>query len=154
MSGKSVFSVNRDAFAGAFFVLFGVLFGIYSLSYRMGTMLQMGPGFLPLVLSALLVLLGLTVLVRAIIVRNIDRVSFALRPMLTISLSVIVFALSIDKLGLFVSVFFLVVLSGLAIQPFRAGRLVGLGVALALICSLLFVHFLNLPFRIIPNLGS
>jgi hypothetical protein len=154
MSRKAVVSVNRNAIAGILFIGFGALFGIYSLSYRIGTVLRMGPGLFPLAISLLLVFLGLAVFVRAIVRRRSEEIPGTLRPMFMISVAVIVFAASINRLGLIGSIITLVLLSGLGSKPFQAGRLLALGAPLAAVCSVLFVYFLGIPLRVFPNLGN
>jgi hypothetical protein len=50
---------KRDFYAGGLMVLFGLAVAIQGPSYKTGTLMHMGPGFLPTVLGVLLVILGI-----------------------------------------------------------------------------------------------
>ena len=57
---------TKDASAGALFIVLGVGFGLNAyLSLDLGTTMRMGPGYFPLLLSGLLVILGVAILLRA-----------------------------------------------------------------------------------------
>jgi hypothetical protein len=155
MPTKRVLPINRDAAAGILFIAIGIFFGIYSICYQIGTLLRMGPGFFPFVLSILVVLLGLIILIRAIFVPRLHEISVGtVRPVLAISISILAFAAMVNYIGLFVSIITLVLLSRFAAKPFNAGRTLTLGVVLAIACSVLFVHLIGIPIRVFPYLGN
>ena len=52
---------KRDFYAGGLMVLLGLGVALKGSSYRAGTLMHMGPGFLPTALGILLVLLGITI---------------------------------------------------------------------------------------------
>lgn len=52
---------KRDFYAGGLMVLLGLGIALKGASYRAGTLMHMGPGFLPTALGVLLVLLGLAI---------------------------------------------------------------------------------------------
>ncbi|PLS82624.1 MAG: hypothetical protein CYG59_03535, partial [Chloroflexi bacterium] len=58
---------RKDLLAGAIFVGFGLAFAITSSTYEVGTALSMGPGYFPLVLGSVLVLLGVIIAVKAFV---------------------------------------------------------------------------------------
>jgi hypothetical protein len=51
----------RDLLAGGIFVLAGACFALEALNYEVGTPFRMGPGFMPLLLGAVLAALGIGV---------------------------------------------------------------------------------------------
>ena len=55
----------RDMLAGAIFVVLGLLFMTGSLGLERGTAFRMGPGYFPLVLAGLLVVIGGAIVLRA-----------------------------------------------------------------------------------------
>jgi hypothetical protein len=57
---------KRDFYAGGLMVLFGLVMAVKGPSYKLGTLMHMGPGFLPTALGVILVLLGLMIAVVAI----------------------------------------------------------------------------------------
>ncbi len=52
---------KRDFYAGGLMVLLGLGIALKGTSYRAGTLMHMGPGFLPTALGVLLVLLGIAI---------------------------------------------------------------------------------------------
>jgi hypothetical protein len=63
----------HDLVAGGVFVVFGLAFAIGARGYELGTALDMGPGYYPLVLGGLLVILGVGVMVKGVIARIAHR---------------------------------------------------------------------------------
>ena len=57
----------KDILAGGIFVVLGVAFATGSLAYEIGSPLQMGPGYYPLVLGGLLVAFGSMIVVKGFI---------------------------------------------------------------------------------------
>lgn len=51
----------RELLAGGIFVLAGAYFALEALNYEVGTAFRMGPGFMPLLLGAVLAMLGIGV---------------------------------------------------------------------------------------------
>ena len=52
---------QKDLWSAVMFVIFGLLFMLWSADYQFGTAQRMGPGYGPTVLGGLLVLLGVMV---------------------------------------------------------------------------------------------
>jgi putative tricarboxylic transport membrane protein len=52
---------KRDFYAGALMILFGLVMAIQGPSYRLGTLMHMGPGFLPTALGVILIGLGIAI---------------------------------------------------------------------------------------------
>ncbi|MEO8684591.1 MAG: tripartite tricarboxylate transporter TctB family protein [Devosia sp.] len=50
---------TKDLVSGGIFVVAGAYFALEALNYEVGTAFRMGPGFMPLLLGSVLVLLGL-----------------------------------------------------------------------------------------------
>jgi hypothetical protein len=56
---------KRDFYAGGLMVLFGLFAASNGPRYTLGTLMHMGPGFMPTTLGVILVLLGITIAVNA-----------------------------------------------------------------------------------------
>ena len=56
-----------DVLAGGIFVAMGGAFAVGSLGYELGTPLRMGPGAFPLLVGALVTLLGLAIVVKGLV---------------------------------------------------------------------------------------
>jgi heme A synthase len=52
---------KRDFYAGGLMILLGLFIALKGTTYRAGTLMHMGPGFLPTALGVLLVLLGIAI---------------------------------------------------------------------------------------------
>jgi putative Ca2+/H+ antiporter (TMEM165/GDT1 family) len=52
---------KRDYYAGGLIILFGLVAALQGPSYTIGTLVRMGPGFMPTALGVLLILLGLVI---------------------------------------------------------------------------------------------
>ena len=57
---------KRDFYAGGLMVLIGLVMALKGPGYRLGTLMHMGPGFMPTALGVILVLLGLVIAAAAI----------------------------------------------------------------------------------------
>ena len=57
---------KRDFYAGGLMILFGLFIALKGSTYRAGTLMHMGPGFLPTALGVILVLLGIAIAAAAI----------------------------------------------------------------------------------------
>ena len=62
---KPLRKFNKDRVSGALLVLLGAGIVTQGVQYRMGTLIQMGSGFIPVVLGVLLVLVGIAVFATA-----------------------------------------------------------------------------------------
>src|ERR1700730_17384934 len=57
---------KRDLYAGGLMVLLGLGVALKGASYRAGTLMHMGPGFLPTALGVILVLLGIAIAIASL----------------------------------------------------------------------------------------
>ncbi|MEH6719753.1 MAG: tripartite tricarboxylate transporter TctB family protein [Aurantimonas endophytica] len=136
----------RDLLAGGIFVAFGLAFGYASYGYDLGTPLRMGPGFFPLALAGILILLGLLIALAGI--RNTEDApigAFPVRGFVLIIAALMVFALTIKGLGLAPALFLTVLLAAFASR--RTKPLAGLVMAVALpaFCIAVFIYALSVP---------
>lgn len=58
---------KRDFYAGGLMILVGLFIALKGTTYRAGSLMHMGPGFLPTALGVLLVLLGITIAATALV---------------------------------------------------------------------------------------
>jgi hypothetical protein len=52
---------KRDFYAGGLMILFGLVMALKGPTYQLGTLMHMGPGFLPTVLGVVLICLGVAI---------------------------------------------------------------------------------------------
>ncbi len=141
-------SINRaDLAAGLVFVIIGAVFGLTSLGLDMGSTLRMGPGYFPMLLSVLLVLLGGAICFNSFRQMHIAVEPYAWRGMVFILGAPVFFGLTVRGLGFVPSIFLTTLLAafaGLKLRPLQAALL---AVAVTLFCTLVFSIALGLPFR-------
>lgn len=146
-TGQTRFS-QKDFVAGIVFLAFGAVGIFYGRHYPMGTAARMGPGYFPVVLSGILLMLGAGILVRSFWMQK-DRVSrIALRPLLLVLGAVAGFAVLIDSAGLIISSGVLIVLSSLGGCGFKVREILLLQILLTGLSVLVFVVGLGLPISI------
>ena len=104
----------RDVLAGALMIAFGLFCTIYaSQHYKLGTPTRMGPGFFPMYLGYLLVIVGAFIMVPAFF-RKGEAMAFEWRTTFWITLGVLLFAFTVKFIGLVPAIFLQVGASVLA----------------------------------------
>ena len=147
--GRNILA-ETDVLAGIAFMVIGA--GGWSLTrdLSLGTVLMIGSGFMPQAVSSLLFLFGVVIAFGG--VRNASqKVEIgSLRPLLTVTLCIAVFALTLERFGLIVSVLLVVALSPLAGSKPKPMILVIVGLMLAALCTGIFVYGAKLPINAGP----
>ena len=141
----------RDLVAGLMFVAFGGAAMFVARDYAMGTASRMGAGYFPMVIGAVLVLLGLGVAGRGVWQPGEPMPRLPVRPVLVVLAAIIAFALLVDSTGLVVATAVLIVVSRLGWWELRPREIVVLVVVLTALSYGLFVWGLGLPFRVWPR---
>lgn len=139
---------NKDCLAGIVFMLFGVLAFVISRNYQSGSLLDMGPGYFPRILSVLLSLLGALILFRGVKSRTGDGVSWAFRPLGILSLSMVLFGFLVERVGLVPSLAVLVLVSAAAGREFKFREVALLAAAVCLFAVVVFVWGLKMRFSL------
>jgi hypothetical protein len=152
---------QKDFFSGLLFMAMGVFFGWGASRYSIGTASRMGPGYFPLLLGAVLSVLGGVIVFKALVFETEDggRIGdWAWRPVLYIVLANLVFgvliggmaAIGLPPMGLVISIFVLTVLAAKAGSEFRWKEVLALALVLALGSYLTFVVLLKLQLAVWP----
>ena len=118
--------------------------------YPFGSAGRMGPGYFPTLVSGLLVTLGGLVVVRSMAVRGHKPGAFHFKSLFLVLASVVLFGFALERLGLVIAIFALVLLSSLGGNDFRKREVVILSGILATGSLLVFVHGLRLPIPVWP----
>lgn len=144
---------RRDSIAGLFFILLGLAGSHTASGYPLGSAMRMGAGYFPLLLGAVLAVLGAIVLIRSVRVTDdepADDDGFALRPAVLVGAGVIVFALVVQQLGLVLATVALTLVSGHAHREVRFGELLGLSAVLSAFGVAVFAYGLGVPLPVGP----
>jgi hypothetical protein len=138
----------QDFWAGVLFVVFGCTALWVGWNYPFGTLTRMGPGYLPTVLCFALLAIGGVLMLRALAVDGPAIAPSEIKPQLFVLAAIVVFALTIERLGLALAVVLVAVTAALASRDIRWVEAIALAVGLALLCVVLFVQLLGQPFAV------
>jgi hypothetical protein len=141
------FQVNRDFASGLLFFAFGAGAVLVARGYPFGAPTQMGAGFFPVVIGALLMLLGgVLSLVSFRKPADFEPLTlYELRALGVILAVVVLFGLVIESWGLVISVVLLSVLSRLAGRDGSIRELAAVTAVLVCLAIGIFIYGLRLP---------
>jgi hypothetical protein len=145
---------NRQDFcAGVFFMLAGIGTMIVSTSYRVGTAARMGPGFFPMMLGALLAVLGAIIAIQGIarVKEDVPLPPLSARPLMLVLGSVALFGLLLNTLGFVLCTVILVCVSSLAHHEPRWKEIALSAAALTIFAVAVFGYGLSLQFPLWPK---
>ena len=154
------FKLKSALYSGILFIVIGSIFSIWATKYEDRTATDMGPGYFPLLLGVLLILLGIANVIKSVITGLQDTVQLTgIRPLIFILLSSLVFgillggipALNVSSFGLVAAIFLSVSISSLAKPGTSNKEILVISTILSLICCTLFVVFLKMPIPLIPE---
>lgn len=142
----------KDFYTGILFVLFGAGFAWGATLYNLGTAARMGPGYFPLLLGGLLILIGVIVFVRSLVTRSADgRVArIFVKPGLLLFGSIAAFALLLRPAGLVFSIFAIILISSFASRDLRFREALISAIVLCIASIAVFVYALNLQIPVWP----
>lgn len=140
---------SKDFWSGLMFASFGVLALVMGSNLALGTTTRMGPGYVPRMLSYILIGIGLFILVRAIIApgESIERLRF--KPITMITLGVLAFAFLFESAGMAPALVALVFLAALGGQEFKLVETILACVVLIMLCIVIFKLGLSMNISIV-----
>ena len=145
---------QKDFWSGLMFVATGVGFAAGATNYSFGTSARPGPGYFPFGLGILLAVLGALVLFKSLSVETeggdpIGDIGW--KPLALITLAVVVFGLALPRLGMFISLPILMLISSLAGDEFKLKEVIVNIVILTVFSWLVFIKGLNLVIPLWPT---
>jgi putative tricarboxylic transport membrane protein len=160
MSGTTVERTTllrrKDVLAGLLFVAVALI-GLYvSRNYPIGTAVRMGTGYVPRLLCWLLLGLGAWILVQGFFETQSEQAespsaTAAWRPLVFVTASLVIFGLSIERLGLVLSILLLIIVGAAGargLRPFETGAA---AVVLILLSWGIFIVGLGLAIPVWPD---
>ncbi len=143
---------KKDFLSGLMLVGFGVAVLLTARNYWMGTAFRMGPGYFPVILAILLIVLG--IMTAAVALRSGKEVAspkLAWRPLFIVSGAIVLFGLFINSAGLLVMTFALVVASRLARPGYPWGETAVLSAVISAACAAVFYFGLRVQIPLLPT---
>lgn len=144
---KSLRFDTANLLCGLLFIALGLFFIIQSLSLELGTAFRMGPGYFPLVLAAVLTLLGVVILIQSVRVTGDAIGALAWRGMLFILPAPIVFGLLVRGAGFVPALFVAAFIASFASERLRVPAALALATGITFFSVLVFSYGLGLPFE-------
>jgi uncharacterized membrane protein len=144
---KSLSFDTTNALCGGLFIALGGFFVYQSLNLELGTAFRMGPGFFPLFLAGILVLLGVVIVIQSTQIEGEPLGPVAWRGLLFILPAPIFFGLTVRGLGFVPSLFFTALIACFASQRMKPLTALALSLALTIFSVGVFSYALGLPFQ-------
>jgi putative tricarboxylic transport membrane protein len=147
---------RTDVLAGLLFIAVAVLGLWISRDYPIGTALRMGTGYVPRLLCWLLLGLGAVVLVQGLREGQDARALSsgdvsALRPAVFVTASLVIFGLSIERLGLVLSILLLIGVGAVAARGLRPIEALAAALVLIVLSWGIFIVGLGLTIPVWPE---
>ena len=145
---------QRDFWSGVMFIVIGAGFAIGATNYSMGVSARPGPGYFPLILSVIMVLLGAVVLFKSLTIETEggDPIGdIAWRPLIVVVVAITVFGLLLPRLGMLITVPILIFITSLAGDQFRWKGVLAAAVVLTAASYLIFIFGLKLTIPVWPS---
>lgn len=130
--------------AAAFLFLLGAGITLQGSGYPMGTVTRMGPGFFPVVSGLAIMLASAMIFLQE---RHADTPAprLPLRPLLAITIGLVLFGALVERAGLVPAAFVLVMVSSVADNRMTFGRAVATATAVTALGYIVFVVGFRLP---------
>jgi uncharacterized membrane protein len=145
------FRNKKDFWSGVMFVAIGCAAMIGAQNYPFGSTFSMGPGYMPTLLGGILTALGICIFLRGL--RNNENMkgNWSMRSLIVLPLAMVLFGVLMEYAGFVPAMMTLTVLSGTASRDFKWVPVLLSSVILTVICSVVFVLALGLPFPLIKG---
>jgi hypothetical protein len=145
---------QRDFWSGVMFIVIGGGFAIGATNYSMGVSARPGPGYFPLILSTIMVLLGAIVLFKSLTIETEGGDPIgppAWRPLIVVVIAITVFGLLLPRLGMIITIPILIAITSLAGDEFRWKGVLVAAVVLTIASYLIFIAGLKLTIPVWPS---
>lgn len=145
---------QRDFWSALIFIAAGLSFALGALNYPFGSSARPGPGYFPLLLGLALAGLGVVTLIRSLGRDTEDGEPigpFAWKPLVIVSASLCLFGFLLPRVGLFVTLPLLVILSSLASDEFTLPATIVSALVLTVASWAIFVLGLGLVIPLWPD---
>ena len=135
----------QDLGAGLVFVFIGAAGVYFGQDLTFGTASRMGPGYFPILLSWLIILLGLVVGLRGLTIEGPPVEPIQVRPIVFVIAAILMFGYLLDAIGLALTTIALTLVAAYARRDASLKETLLLGGSLAVFAVVVFVYALSQP---------
>ncbi len=130
--------LSKDFLSGVMFIAFGLAALYFGRKLAMGTPVRMGPGYVPTMLSYIMLALGGAICVIALFVGGEKAEAPKWRPITLVTIGIVCFALLFERAGLIPALVTLVMIASLGGEEFKLKEVLANMLALAILCIVVF----------------
>ena len=136
---------NKDFWSGVMFFLTGAGAILVARHYPFGSTLRMGPGYFPIVLSAILMVFGVYVMLRGL--RKSEKIqgNWSIRALIVLPFSMALFGILMELAGFVPALVALVFVSAASGREFKFKEVLLLTLFLGVLSVAMFIWGLGLP---------
>ena len=149
--------LSKDFLSGVMFIAFGLIALWFGRNLALGTTVRMGPGYVPHMLSYIMLVLGLIISVIALIYGGEVAEAPKWRPITMVTIGIVTFALLLEPsnyipaplTGMFPALVALVFLASLGGDEFKLWEVIANTAVLTVLCILVFKVGLSMNIGVI-----
>ena len=143
--------LSKDFLSGLMFIGFGLLALYFGQKLALGTSVRMGPGYVPRMLSLILLGLGGLTCVVALVAGSEPVEKPKWKPIVMVTIGIVCFALLFERAGLLPALVVLIVIASLGGEEFKLTEVIANMVVLAIMCTLVFKVGLGMNISILQG---
>lgn len=144
--------VTKDFLSGLMFIAFGLGALYVGQNLAIGTPVRMGPGYVPRMLSLIMLALGVLICIVAVVGGSEPVEKPKWKPITLVTIGIVCFALLFERAGLIPALVVLITIASLAGEEFKLTEVVGNIVVLAILCTVVFKVGLGMNISVIQGI--
>ncbi len=141
--------LSKDFLSGVMFIAFGLIALYFGRNLAVGTTVRMGPGYVPHMLSYIMLVLGLIIAVLALIYGGEITEAPKWKPITMVTIGIVAFALLLETTGMFPALVALVFIASLGGDEFKLWEVAINTIVLTILCILVFKVGLSMNISVI-----
>jgi hypothetical protein len=141
--------LSKDFLSGVMFIAFGLIALYFGRNLAPGTTVRMGPGYVPHMLSYIMLVLGLIISALALVYGGDVVEAPKWRPITMVTIGIVAFALLLESTGMFPALVALVVIASLGGDEFKLWEVAVNTVVLTALCIIVFKVGLSMNIAVI-----
>lgn len=142
--------ITQDAVLGLVFMAIGLFALFIAIGYPLGTAGRMGPGYFPVIISVVLACTGAALVARSRFITSEILTAFPLKPIVLVTLSIVLFGLVVKGLGMPLAVLLLVLVAAMSSLRFKLGvKAIAGALAFSAACTFVFVTLLHMSMPVV-----
>jgi hypothetical protein len=143
--------LSKDFLSGLMFIAFGLVALYFGQHLAVGTTVRMGPGYVPRMLSYIMLGLGILICVIAMFSHS-DRVEAPQwKPITMVTIGIVLFAVLLERAGMVPALVALVLIASLGGEEFKLWEVIANMVVLSILCIIVFKLGLGMNISVIEG---